>query len=130
MLSTDLFFVEKVRYILGLYLNPRDKAMVFCVDGKKQNQALDRTKPLRPMGLCYVEGVTHDYIRHEMPTLFATLAPNEDLARCDPAKTQCQVDLAESCADPGSLDTLLSIGERQHYRSHGKILPTTLKRSE
>ena len=72
-LSTDPFFVEKVRDIVGLYLNPPDKAMVLCVDDKTQIQALDRTQPLLPMGLGYVEGVTHDYIRHGTTTLFAAL---------------------------------------------------------
>ncbi len=72
-LSTDPFFVEKVRDIVGLYLNPPDKAMVLCVDEKTQIQALNRTQPLLPMGLGYVEGVTHDYIRHGTTTLFAAL---------------------------------------------------------
>lgn len=72
-LSTDPFFVEKVRDIVGLYLNPPDQAMVLCVDEKSQIQALDRTQPLLPMGLGYVEGVTHDYIRHGTTTLFAAL---------------------------------------------------------
>lgn len=70
-LSTDPFFVEKVRDIIGLYLNPPDKAMVLCVDEKSQIQALDRTQPLLPLGLGYVEGVTHDYKRHGTTTLFA-----------------------------------------------------------
>jgi len=72
-LSTDPFFVEKVRDIVGLYLNPPDKAMVLCVDEKSQIQALDRTQPLLPMGLGYAEGVTHDYVRHGTTTLFAAL---------------------------------------------------------
>ena len=72
-LSTDPFFVEKVRDIAGLYLNPPDKALVLCVDEKSQIQALDRTQPMLPMGLGYVEGVTHDYIRHGTTTLFAAL---------------------------------------------------------
>ena len=72
-LSTDPFFVEKVRDIVGLYLNPPDKALVLCVDEKSQIQALDRTQPLLPMGLGYVEGVTHDYVRHGTTTLFAAL---------------------------------------------------------
>ena len=63
-LSTDPFFVEKVRDIVGFYLNPPDKAMVLCVDEKTQIQALERTQPLLPMGLGYGEGVTHDSIRH------------------------------------------------------------------
>ena len=56
-LSTGPFFVEKVRDIVGLYLNPPDKAMVLCVDEKSQIQALDRTQLLLPLGLGYVEGV-------------------------------------------------------------------------
>lgn len=54
-LSNDPFFVEKVRDIVGLYLNPPDKAVVLCVDEKTQIQALDRTQPLLPMGLGYAE---------------------------------------------------------------------------
>lgn len=83
-LSTDPFFVEKVRDIVGLYLNPPDKAMVLCVDEKSQIQALDRTQPLLPMGLGYVEGVTHDYIRHGTTTLFAALdiATGRVITRC------------------------------------------------
>jgi putative transposase len=72
-LSTDPFFVEKVRDIVGLYLNPPDKAMVLCVDEKSQTQALERTQPNLPLGLGYVEGFTHDYVRHGTTTLFAAL---------------------------------------------------------
>ena len=72
-LSTDPFFVEKVRDIVGLYLNPPDHAMVLCVDEKSQIQALDRTQPMLPLGLGYVEGVTHTYKRHGTATLFAAL---------------------------------------------------------
>ena len=72
-LSTDPFFVEKVRDIVGLYLNPPENAMVLCVDEKSQCQALERTQPMLPMGLGYVEGVTHDYVRHGTTTVFAAL---------------------------------------------------------
>jgi putative transposase len=72
-LSTDPYFVEKVRDIVGLYLSPPENAMVLCVDEKSQIQALDRTQPVLPMGLGYVEGVTHQYIRHGTLTLFAAL---------------------------------------------------------
>jgi putative transposase len=72
-LSTDPFFVEKVRDIVGLYLNPPDHAIVLAVDEKSQIQALSRTQPVLPMGLGYVEGVTHDYVRHGTTTLFAAL---------------------------------------------------------
>ncbi len=72
-LSTDPLFVDKVRDIVGLYLDPPDKAMVLCVDEKSQIQALDRSQPVLPMGLGYVEGVTHQYKRHGTLTLFAAL---------------------------------------------------------
>ena len=83
-LSTDPLFVEKVHDIVGLYLNPPDNAMVLCVDEKTQIQALDRTQPMLPMGLGYVEGVTHDYVRHGTTTLFAALdiASGRVLTRC------------------------------------------------
>jgi transposase len=72
-LSTDTFFVEKVRDIVGLYLNPPDSALVLSVDEKSQIQALNRTQPVLPMGLGYIEGYTHDYVRHGTTTLFAAL---------------------------------------------------------
>jgi len=83
-LSNDPFFIEKVRDIVGLYLNPPDKALVLCVDEKSQIQALDRTQPLLPMGLGYAEGVTHDYVRHGTTTLFAALdiATGTVLSQC------------------------------------------------
>jgi putative transposase len=83
-LSTDPYFVEKVRDIVGLYLNPPDKAMVLCVDEKSQIQALDRRQPVLPIGLGYVEGITHQYVRHGTLTLFAALdlATGEVIAQC------------------------------------------------
>lgn len=83
-LSNDPFFIEKLRDIVGLYLAPPDNALVLCVDEKSQCQALERTQPMLPMGLGYVEGVTHDYKRHGTTTLFAALdvANGEVLAQC------------------------------------------------
>jgi transposase len=72
-LSSDPQFVEKVRDIVGLYLNPPEKALVVCVDEKSQIQALDRTQPLLPMRPGQVERRTHDYERHGTTTLFAGL---------------------------------------------------------
>lgn len=72
-LSNDPAFVEKVRDITGLYLAPPENALVLCVDEKSQIQALERTQPVLPMGLGYVEGITHDYVRHGTTTLFAAL---------------------------------------------------------
>jgi len=83
-LSTDPFFVEKVRDIVGLYLNPPQNAVVLSVDEKSQIQALERSQPMLPMGLGYVEGVTHDYERHGTTTLFAALdiVNGDVMARC------------------------------------------------
>lgn len=75
-LSTDPLFVEKVRDIVGLYLNPPDKAMVMCVDEKSQIQALDRTQPMLPMRPGQMERRSHDYVRHGTTTLFAALDTN------------------------------------------------------
>ena len=85
-LSTDPYFVEKVRDIVGLYLNPPEHAVVLCVDEKSQIQALERSQPLLPMGLGYVEGVTHDYFRHGTTTLFAALdvSTGSVIADCKP----------------------------------------------
>jgi putative transposase len=85
-LSTDPFFIEKLRDVVGLYLNPPENALVLCVDEKSQCQALERTQPMLPMGLGYVEGVTHDYVRHGTTTLFAALnvLNGAVLATCKP----------------------------------------------
>jgi len=72
-LSNDPLFVGKVRDIVGLYMNPPDKALVLCVDEKSQMQALERTQPLLPMRPGVPERRTHDYVRHGTTTLFAAL---------------------------------------------------------
>ena len=72
-LSKDPLFVEKVRDIVGLYLDPPERAMVLCVDEKSQIQALDRTQPILPMRPGQAERRSHDYTRHGTTTLFAAL---------------------------------------------------------
>jgi transposase len=72
-LSTDPLFVDKVRDIVGLYLNPPDRALVLCVDEKSQVQALDRTQPILPLRPGQAERRTHDYKRHGTTSLFAAL---------------------------------------------------------
>ncbi len=57
----------------GLYLNPTDNALVLCVDEKSQVQTLERTQPVLPMGLGYVEGITHDFVCHGTTTLIAAI---------------------------------------------------------
>jgi transposase len=72
-LSTDPQFVAKVRDVVGLYLNPPERAVVLCVDEKSQIQALDRTQPILPMGPGVPERATHDYKRHGTSSLYAAL---------------------------------------------------------
>jgi transposase len=72
-LSKDPLFIDKVRDIVGLYLNPPDRALVLCVDEKSQIQALDRTQPLLPMRPGQPERRSHDYKRHGTTSLFAAL---------------------------------------------------------
>jgi transposase len=72
-LSTDPLFVEKVRDIVGLYMNPPERALVLSVDEKSQIQALNRTQPVLPMQPGQPERRSHDYIRHGTTTLFAAL---------------------------------------------------------
>ena len=72
-LSKDPLFIDKVRDIVGLYLQPPDKALVLCVDEKSQIQALDRTQPVLPMRPGQAERRTFDYARHGTTTLFAAL---------------------------------------------------------
>lgn len=85
-LSTDAFFVEKVRDIVGLYLNPPEqtRAVVLCVDEKSQVQALDRSQPVLPMRPGQAERHTHDYYRHGTTSLFAALdiATGKVIGRC------------------------------------------------
>jgi len=85
-LSNDPLFIEKVRDVVGLYMNPPDHAVVLCVDEKSQIQALERTQPLLPMRPGQPERKTHDYMRHGTTTLFAALdvATGRVLGECYP----------------------------------------------
>ena len=72
-ISNDPQFIDKVRDVVGLYLDPPEKALVLCVDEKSQIQALDRSAPVLPMMPGMPERRTHDYLRHGITTLFAAL---------------------------------------------------------
>jgi len=72
-LSDDPYFIEKVRDIVGLYMDPPERALVLSVDEKSQVQALDRTQPMLPMSPGYPERCTHNYVRHGTTSLFAAL---------------------------------------------------------
>src|SRR3954452_11791014 len=83
-LSTDPYFVEKVRDVVGLYMSPPENAIVLSVDEKSQVQALDRTQPLLPMTPGQAERRTPDYARHGTTSLFAApdVATGEILGKC------------------------------------------------
>lgn len=72
-ISNDARFEEKFWDVIGLYLNPPDKALVLCCDEKSQCQALERTQPGLPLGMGHIRTATHDYVRHGTVTLFAAL---------------------------------------------------------
>jgi transposase len=72
-LSNDPDFIEKLEDVVGLYMNPPEHALVFCIDEKSQIQALDRTQPGLPMKQGRAGTMTHDYKRHGTTTLFAAL---------------------------------------------------------
>ena len=82
--SDDPQFIEKVRDVVGLYMNPPDRAVVFSVDEKSQIQALERAQPILPMDIGQPERQTHNYIRHGTLDLFAALnvATGKVIARC------------------------------------------------
>jgi transposase len=83
-LSSDPFFIDKVRDVVGLYVSPPERAIVLCVDEKSQVQALDRTQPLLPMTPGQAERGTHDYVRNGTTSLFAALnvATGEVIGQC------------------------------------------------
>src|SRR5207245_4198244 len=72
-LSNDKHFETKFWDVIGLYLNPPDRALVLCCDEKSQCQALERTQPGLPLGIGHIRTKTHDYVRHGTLTLFAAL---------------------------------------------------------
>lgn len=84
VLSTDAYFVEKVRDVVGLYMSPPENALVFCVDEKSQIQALKRSQPVLPLRPGRPEGHTPEYFRHGTTSLFAALdvRSGEVLGRC------------------------------------------------
>ena len=119
-LSTDPFFIEKVRDIVGLYLDPPDRALVLCVDEKSQIQALDRTQPLLPMRPGQVERRTHDYLRCGTTSLFAALdvQSGQVIGQCQPRHRAVEfrkfLDTIET-AVPADLDIHLIV---DNYATH------------
>jgi transposase len=87
-LSTDEFFVEKVRDVVGLYMNPPDHAVVMCLDEKSQVQALERSQPVLPLFFGQSQRATTTYVRHGTTNLFAALdvATGKVIGECYPKK--------------------------------------------
>jgi len=119
-LSSDPFFIEKVRDIVGLYLNPPEKAVVLCVDEKSQIQALDPTQPLLPLRPGQVERRTHDYTRYGTLSLFAAFntATGEVIGKCHRRHRSVEfrkfLDLIEDRV-PDGLDIHIIL---DNYRTH------------
>ena len=142
-LSSDPLFIDKVRDVVGLYLNPPDKALVLCVDEKSQIQALDRTQPILPLAPGLPERRTHDYSRHGTTTLFAALdvATGKvigELHRRHRAKEFLQFLRTVDDRVPGSLDIHLVMDNygthktpavrawfARHPRFHAHFTPTS-----
>lgn len=100
-LSTDNFFVEKVRDIVGLYMNPPDHAVVLCLDEKSQIQALERTQPILPLVFGQSERATATYARHGITNLFAALdvATGNVIGACYPRKRATEFVRFLRCVD-------------------------------
>ncbi len=105
-LSTDPAFTEKLTDVVGLYLNPPDKAVVLCVDEKSQIQALDRTQPGLPMKPRRRGTMTHDYKRHgttrDLQRLKRSLEEDAKQCECGGDLSRCDLlaDLAVDDAPP------------------------------
>jgi transposase len=119
-LSTDPLFSEKLTDVVGLYLNPPEKALVLCVDEKSQIQALDRTQPSLPMKKGRAGTMTHDYKRNGTTTLFAALSTLDGsvVGQCLPRHRHQEFLKFLRTLDrqlPGELDLHLIL---DNYRTH------------
>jgi transposase len=123
-LSKDPLFIEKTRDIVGLYMNPPERALVLCVDEKSQVQALNRTQPMLPMRPGQIERRTHDYERNGTTSLFAALdtATGTVIGRCQSRHRSSEfvkfLDQIEATV-PGDLDVHLIL---DNYGTHKTAL--------
>ena len=126
-LSRDPQFEPKFWDVIGLYLNPPDRALVLCCDEKSQCQALERTQPGLPLGTGHIRTRTHDYYRHGTVTLFAALnyLDGKILSRVEKQHTHVewlrflkQLD----CETPKELDLHLII---DNHAAHKRTQSTT-----
>ena len=119
-LSNDKRFVEKVQDVVGLYLDPPDKALVFSVDEKSQIQALDRTQPGLPMKKGRAGTMTHDYKRHGTTTLFAALdvATGKVIGRMHEPPSPSGVAALPAHHRPQQPQGARSASDRDNYATH------------
>ena len=125
-LSTDPQFIDKVRDVVGLYLDPPERAVVLCVDEKSQIQALDRTAPILPMLPGTPQRATHDYRRSGTSSLYAALdiTTGKVIGRCIPdiarsnSRSSCRPLIARS--RPISTSTSSSTTHRRTRRRPSK----------
>jgi transposase len=120
--SKDPRFVEKLRDGVGLYLNPPDKAVVFCVDAKPNIQAVDRTRPVLPLQPGLPERQTHDYRRHGTTTLFAALRILDGVVIGECRARQRAKDFVQflkrlDAETPGTLDLHLILDNASTHKS-------------
>ena len=118
--STDKDFIHKLQDVVGLYLNPPENAIVFCVDEKSQIQALERTQPILPLRPGLPEGHTHDYERHGTTTLFAALnvASGRVVGKCKQShKAKDYVDFLKELDKKAPKDKVLHI-IADNYSAH------------
>ena len=144
-LSNDPDFIEKLEDVVGLYMNPPDHALVFCIDEKSQVQALDRTQPGLPMKKGRVGTMTHDYKRNGTTSLFAALdilkrrGGHRALQAATSPSGVSQVSLKPSTAALPNLSTSTALptttqptknrrsttGSFRHPRFHRHFIPTS-----
>ena len=121
-LSNDPDFIEKLEDVVGLYMNPPDHALVFCIDEKSQIQALDRTQPGLPMKKGRAGTMTHDYKRNGTTTLFAALdvLKGEVIGRCMPRHRHQEFLKFLKAIDRGTPKHLDIHGIADNYATHKK----------
>ncbi len=125
-LSADPLFVDKVRDITGLCLDPPERALVLCVDEKSQIQARDRTQPLLPMRPGQVARRTHDPMRHGTTTLFAALdiATGKVIGQCFPRHRSLEARVPDDLDGHLVMDNHATHKTPAIQRWHGHFTPT------
>ena len=134
-LSTDPLLIEKVRDIVGLYLDPPDRAVVLCVDEKPQIQALDRSQPILPLQPGQIERRTHDYVRCGTTSLFAALNVKSGKVIAEhhrrhhsPASSMGWSQPRRSCPCTGQSPPRRGVAKRRQFNRRGGNWPSNGRR--